>query len=120
MKAQSSVLRWYVTNKCFTRNRSNQQLATPATRSKRECADGLLRMHDLAGDELALTQEFLAQMMGVRRTSVSLVANTLQNAGLISYRRGKIKLLNIEAITQAACECYSAVRKHYDAMLKEL
>src|SRR5215213_4548252 len=78
----------------------------------------LLRMRDLAGEELPLTQEFLGQMMGVRRTSVSLVANTLQQAGLISYRRGKIKILNVEAISESACECYEAVRGHYEAMLK--
>jgi CRP-like cAMP-binding protein len=79
----------------------------------------LLRMRDLAGDELPLTQEFLGQMMGVRRTSVSLVANTLQQAGLISYRRGKIKILNVEAIQESACECYEAVRAHYELMLKD-
>jgi len=79
----------------------------------------LLRMRDLAGDELPLTQEFLGQMMGVRRTSVSLVANTLQQAGLISYRRGKIKILNVDAIRESACECYEAVRGHYDATLKD-
>ena len=53
----------------------------------------LLRIRDLTGsDEMELTQEFLAQMLGVRRTSVSLVANTLQQAGFIKYRRGRIRL----------------------------
>jgi len=79
----------------------------------------LLRMRDLAGEELPLTQEFLGQMMGVRRTSVSLVANTLQKAGLISYSRGKIRILNVEGIRESACECYDAVREHYEAMLKD-
>src|SRR4051794_31681018 len=72
----------------------------------------LLRMRDLAGEELPLTQEFLAQMMGVRRTSVSLVANTLQQAGLISYRRGRVRIVNVEGIRESACECYDAVRQH--------
>ena len=76
----------------------------------------LLRMRDLAGDELPLTQEFLAQMMGVRRTSVSLVANTLQKAGLISYRRGIIRIENVEAIRESACECYEAVRSHHELL----
>ena len=76
----------------------------------------LLRMRDLAGEELPLTQEFLAQMMGVRRTSVSLVANTLQQAGLISYRRGRVRIVNVEGVREAACECYEAVRSHYEEM----
>ena len=63
----------------------------------------LLWMRDLAdGDDLVLTQEFLAQMLGVRRPSVSLVANTLQKAGLIKYRRGNIRLLDIEGLEARA------------------
>jgi CRP-like cAMP-binding protein len=78
----------------------------------------LLRMRDLAqSDELKLTQEFLAQMLGVRRTSVSLVAGTLQKAGFISYRRGKIHLLDIAQIEEGACECYKTVKDHYDRLL---
>jgi CRP-like cAMP-binding protein len=78
----------------------------------------LLRMHDLVGEELPLTQEFLGQMMGVRRTSVSLVANTLQQAGLISYRRGRVRIVNVEGIRESACECYEAVRAHYEALYR--
>jgi CRP-like cAMP-binding protein len=78
----------------------------------------LLRMRDLAGsDDMILTQEFLAQMLGVRRTSVSLVANTLQKAGFIRYRRGNIRLLDIEGLTEGACECYATVKSHYDRLL---
>lgn len=74
----------------------------------------LLHMRDLAGsDELMLKQEFLAQMLGVRRPSVSLVANTLQKAGLIKYTRGKIQLLNIEGLREGSCECYGVVKAHY-------
>src|SRR5258707_594555 len=63
----------------------------------------LLRMRDLTqSDDLKLTQEFLAQMLGVRRTSVSLVAGTLQRAGLIRYSRGNIHLTNVEELEQAA------------------
>src|SRR5213075_1440303 len=59
----------------------------------------LLRIRDLnQSDEMRLTQEFLAQMLGVRRTSVSIVAGTLQKAGLLTYRRGVIKLLDVEAL----------------------
>ena len=79
----------------------------------------LLRCRDLAGsDDIALTQEFLAEMMGVRRTSVSLVANTLQQAGLIKYRRGHIRILDVEGLQDAACECYETVRTHADRLLK--
>jgi CRP-like cAMP-binding protein len=78
----------------------------------------LLRMRDLAGgDDLVLTQEFLAQMLGVRRPSVSLVANTLQKAGLIKYSRGNMRLLNIEGLREGSCECYGAVKAHYERML---
>lgn len=73
----------------------------------------LLRMHDLAGPDLPLTQEFLAQMMGVRRTSVTEVAGELQKAGMITYSRGRIHLLDLDMINQRACECESDVRSHY-------
>jgi CRP-like cAMP-binding protein len=77
----------------------------------------LLWMRDLGGDDLVLTQEFLAQMLGVRRPSVSLVANSLQMAGLIKYRRGNIRLLDIEGLKQGSCECYGVVKAHYQRML---
>lgn len=76
----------------------------------------LLRMRDLLGDDLSLTQEFLGQMIGVRRSSVSLVAGTLQSAGLIIYRRGHIRILNVEGVNEAACECYETVKGHYEML----
>jgi len=79
----------------------------------------LLRMRDLAGsDDLQLTQEFLAQMLGVTRPSVSLVANTLQKAGLIRYRRGNIRILDLPGLKEGSCECYATVKGHYDRLLK--
>jgi CRP-like cAMP-binding protein len=78
----------------------------------------LLRMRDLSdSDDLTLTQEFLAQMMGVRRPSVSIVANILQKAGFIKYRRGHIRILDVPGLKEAACECYGTVRDHYDRLL---
>jgi CRP-like cAMP-binding protein len=78
----------------------------------------LLWTRDLSGsDTLGLTQEFLAQMLGVRRTSVSLVANTLQNAGLIRYRRGRIEITDLDGLRAASCECYGRVKLHYDRLL---
>jgi CRP-like cAMP-binding protein len=73
----------------------------------------LLRMQELAGDDLPLTQEFLAQMMGVRRTSVTDVAGDLQQAGMISYSRGRIHIKDLDQIRQWACECDANVRSHY-------
>jgi CRP-like cAMP-binding protein len=71
----------------------------------------LLRTRDLVdSDNIELTQEFLAQMLGVRRTSVTLAASHLQAVGLIKYRRGHIQILNLEALREAACECYEAVK----------
>jgi CRP-like cAMP-binding protein len=78
----------------------------------------LLYMRDLAdSDELMLTQEFLAQMLGVRRPSVSLVANTLQKSGLIKYSRGRMRLLDIPGLKKGACECYATVKAHYQRLL---
>ena len=78
----------------------------------------LLRTRDLTGGEnLELTQEFLAQMLGVRRTSVSLVANTLQKAGFIRYRRGHVEITNLEGLQEIACECYATVKAHSDRLL---
>jgi CRP-like cAMP-binding protein len=73
----------------------------------------LLRMQKLAGNELPLTQEFLAQMMGVQRSSVSSVAAELQRVGMISYSRGKIIILDLPKIKDAACECNDSVNSHY-------
>jgi CRP-like cAMP-binding protein len=72
-----------------------------------------LRMQQLAGDDLPLTQEFLAQMMGVRRTSVTDVAMQLQSSGMITYSRGHIHIKDLEQIRQMACECDADVRSHY-------
>ena len=78
----------------------------------------LLRMRDLAGsDDLTLTQEFLAQMIGVRRSSVSIIAGTLQKAGLIKYRRGKISILDVTGMRTGCCECYAVVKAHYARLL---
>ena len=57
-----------------------------------------------------LTQDFLAQMLGTRRTTVTLVARALQAAGLIQYRRGKIEILDRPGLEEAACECYKIIR----------
>ncbi len=81
----------------------------------------LLQAQDaVGGDTLNLTQEFLSHMLGVRRTSVSGSANKLQAEGLISYKRGIIRILDRKALEKNACECYAAVRHAIaDAMPKD-
>jgi hypothetical protein len=78
----------------------------------------LLHTHDLSGDyRLLLTQEAMAQMIGARRNSVSLVANTLQQANFIHYSRGHIQIQNLDGLRQTACECYATVKAQYDRLL---
>jgi len=73
----------------------------------------LLRMHDLVGVDLELTQEFLAQMMGVRRTTVTEIAGDLQRAGMITYSRGRIHIVDLEQVRASACECDGDILSHY-------
>jgi CRP-like cAMP-binding protein len=78
----------------------------------------LLRARDLSGsDDLQFTQEFLAEMLGVKRTSVTLHARTLQQAGMIQYSRGRIQLIDVEALQESVCECYGTVKTYYEALL---
>jgi CRP-like cAMP-binding protein len=83
------------------------------------CARWLLMTHDRVGgsDAFPLTQEFLAIMLGVRRAGVSVAAGALQDAGLIRYRRGGIRVLDRAGLEAAACECYGVVRRQYDRLL---
>jgi CRP-like cAMP-binding protein len=91
---------------------SQQSAACNATHTiEARLSRWLLRCRDLVGSEdLQLTQEFIAQMLGVRRTSVSIVANTLQHAGLIGYKRGHIRVINLEGLRECACKCYATVK----------
>jgi CRP-like cAMP-binding protein len=65
-------------------------------------------------DTLPLAHEFLSQMLGVRRTTVSLAAHTLQRAGVIDYQRGKIKVTNRKVLEAIACDCYQMVRRNIE------
>ena len=73
----------------------------------------LLRMHGLVGPDLLLTHEFLAQMMGVRRTTVTEIASELQRAGMITYSRGRLHIVDLPRIQQWACECDEDIASHY-------
>src|SRR5439155_850541 len=65
-------------------------------------------------DRFSLTQEFLAEMLGVRRATVTLAAGMLQKAGLIRYRQGIIEILDPDGLHRAACECYDVIRSELD------
>src|ERR1035437_2701703 len=77
----------------------------------------LLTLDRLPGDELVMTQELIANMLGVRREGVTEAAGKLQEAGLIQYSRGHIKVLDRAKLEQRVCECYAVVRKEYDRLL---
>jgi CRP-like cAMP-binding protein len=79
---------------------------------QQRCARWLLMAHDRAGtDSFQLTQEFLAELLGIQRPSVTIVARTLQTQGLIRYSRGLIAITDRAGLEQAACECYGMVRQ---------
>jgi CRP-like cAMP-binding protein len=78
----------------------------------------LLTCHDrVEGDELRLTQEFIAEMLGTRRAGVSEAAGILQGAGLIRYSRGHITITDRGGLEEFACECYAVVKAEYDRLL---
>jgi CRP-like cAMP-binding protein len=81
------------------------------------CARWLLTTRDrMQSDEIELTHEFLAQMLGVRRVGVTVAAGSLQRQGLIIYSRGHITILDPERLAAVACDCYTVVKKLYSAL----
>ena len=77
----------------------------------------LLSLDRIQTNELAMTQDLIANMLGVRREGVTVAALKLQAAGLICYARGHITVLNRDGIEKRACECYAVVKKEYDRLL---
>jgi CRP-like cAMP-binding protein len=77
----------------------------------------LLSLDRLRGNELVMTQELIANMLGVRREGVTEAAGHLQQAGLIDYQRGHITVLDRAGIERRSCECYAVVKKEYDRLL---
>lgn len=78
----------------------------------------LLTCHDrISTDSLALTQEFLADMLGVQRTTVTAVARSLQEKGAIRYRRGVVDIIDRGALQALTCECYGVIRGNYQRLL---
>lgn len=78
----------------------------------------LLRLQEYAGDEISLTQNALAQMLGVRRTTVTDAALALQRAGAIDYRRGDISIVSGMKIEKLACGCHNEIRSHYNRLFQ--
>jgi CRP-like cAMP-binding protein len=86
---------------------------------EQRCARWLLMVHDrMPGDEFELTQDFLSQMLGVRRATVSEAASELQQAGLISYSRGRITIVDRAGLERVACECYGIIRSTFARILE--
>ncbi|MFL5577595.1 MAG: Crp/Fnr family transcriptional regulator [Gemmatimonadaceae bacterium] len=85
------------------------------------CARWLLMTHDRMGatEQFLLTQEVLAEMLGVRRAGVTVAAGMLQKAGLIKYSRGRITVLDRAGLEAASCECYPIVKAHFDRLLDD-
>jgi CRP-like cAMP-binding protein len=84
---------------------------------KQLCRWLLLSLDRLPSAELVMTQELIANMLGVRREGVTEAAGQLQEAGLIQYRRGHIKVLDRKKLEGRVCECYAVVKKEYDRLL---
>ena len=80
----------------------------------------LLSLDRLQTNELVITQELIANMLGVRREGVAEAAHNLQQAGLIRYARGHISVLNRQGLEKRTCECYSVVKQEYDRLLPPL
>lgn len=83
----------------------------------RLCRWLLMGQDRVKSDELELTHEFLSVMLGVRRAGISEAARKLQDQGLISYRRGRIHIVNRQGLAGTSCECYEVVKKEFDRLL---
>jgi len=107
---QTLIVQMAQTTGCNRRHSVEQQL----------CRWLLLNIDRLPTDELRMTQELIANMLGVRRESITEAAGKLQEAGLISYCRGRIEILDRSKLEAQACECYDIVKKQYDSLLADL
>ncbi|MEX1198529.1 MAG: Crp/Fnr family transcriptional regulator [Pseudohongiellaceae bacterium] len=104
---QSLITQMAQTAVCNRHHSINQQL----------CRWLLLSLDRLAGDEVNMTQELIANMLGVRREGVTEAAGHLQKLGIITYRRGRIQVLDRQELEQLTCECYAVVKKESERLL---
>jgi CRP-like cAMP-binding protein len=107
--AQASLLQAAQSTACNTLHRAEQRL----------CRWLLLTQDRVGSDLVPLTQEHLAVMLGVQRTTVTAAASALQSRGVIAYTRGKIRILDRPALERCACECYEAIQRGAARMLAE-
>lgn len=84
----------------------------------RFCRWMLMTRDRVNDDQFPMTQEFLAEMLGVQRSSVNLIAATIQRAGLIEYRRGQMTILDRAGMEEVACECYAVIREEFDRLVR--
>ncbi|NJM52744.1 MAG: Crp/Fnr family transcriptional regulator [Blastocatellia bacterium] len=87
------------------------------TIESRLCRWLLIMRENAKSDTMQLTQEFLSHMLGVQRTSIGFVAGTLQTAGIIRYKRGRLEILDVERLEECVCECYHIVEEEYSKYL---
>lgn len=104
---QALITQMSLTAACNRRHSLEQQL----------CRWFLLTLDRMSGNELIITQELIASMLGVRREGVTEAAGKLQRAGIINYRRGHITVLERAGLNSRACECYEVVRREFDRLL---
>lgn len=83
---------------------------------EQRCARWLMRTRDLVGDQLLITQADLADLIGVRRTSVTEVSTKLQDVGAIGWRRGKLVIVDADRLSAYSCECHQSVRNNYESL----
>lgn len=87
---------------------------------EQRCCRWLLMTRDrMQSDEFLLTQEFLAMMLGVQRPGVSIAAGGLQRAGLITYKRGNVTILDGAGLKKRSCECYGISKREFDRLLSD-
>jgi len=108
--AQALITQMAQTAACNRHHSIEQQL----------CRWLLLTLDRVAGQELTMTQELIAGMLGVRREGITEAAGLLQRAGLISYRRGHIAVIDRAGLENRACECYAVVRNEFDRLLHDI
>ncbi len=86
---------------------------------KQLCRWLLMSLDRLPSNELTMTQELIANMLGVRREGVTEAAGRLQDTGIITYKRGKITVLDRPALERRVCECYGVVKKEFERLLPD-
>lgn len=120
MEASSALRRLLVRHQQALSVQAQQAATCHASHTvESRLARWLLHACELSGGEpLPLTQECLAQLLGVRRNAISIVAHAFQEAGLIRYSRGNIEIIDLDGLRKAACECYATVKSQCDRLLK--